>query len=170
MRAGGTDQGRHIDKPSQALEVSESEQAREQACKRVVLDASVHVDRIQHHMWLLWRGLLAEHACTALRLRQGLNSQTEHELLVKILSESVQEVGVGAERLVFVRKLPKDQHVAVTVVGHVRSSSGALQDLHGDTKRLHGDAGNYLYAECILKTALASAPMRGNRQMSCRIV
>ena len=127
MRAGGTDQGRNIniEERGDALEVDESEQAREQARRRVVLDASVHVDRIQHHMWLLWRGLLAAHPSTALRLRQGLNSQTEHELLVKILSESVQEVGVGAERLVFVRKLPKDQHLARLATAHLFLDSDA---------------------------------------------
>ena len=82
MRAGGADQGRNMEERGDAPEVNESEQAREQARKRVVFDASVHVDRIQHHMWLLWRGLLAAHPSAALRLRQGLNSQTEHELLV----------------------------------------------------------------------------------------
>ena len=61
--------------------------------------------------------------------------------------------------------LLKPQHVAVVVVGNVRDVTGALLDLHGDTKRLLGATGNVLYSDCILKTALASAPMRAGRQM-----
>ena len=61
--------------------------------------------------------------------------------------------------------LLKEQHVAVVVVGNVRDATGALQDLHSDTKRVLGAAGNVLYSDSVLKTALASAPMRAGRQM-----
>ena len=56
--------------------------------------------------------------------------------------------------------LLKDQHVAVTVVGKVRDASGAMHDLHGDTKRILQDCGNVLYCDAVLQTCLASAPVR----------
>ena len=61
--------------------------------------------------------------------------------------------------------LLKPRHVAVTVVGNVRDATGAMHDLHGDTKRILNDCGNVLYCDAILQTSLASAPMRARRQM-----
>ena len=61
--------------------------------------------------------------------------------------------------------LLKPQHVAVTVVGNVRDSTGAMHDLHGDTKRILHECGNVLYVDAVLQTSLASAPMRARRQM-----
>jgi hypothetical protein len=62
--------------------------------------------------------------------------------------------------------LLKEQHVAVVVVGNVRAADGAMNDLHGATKRILQDAGNPLYCDAILKTANASAPLRAGRQMA----
>ena len=61
--------------------------------------------------------------------------------------------------------LLKPKHVAVTVVGNVRDATGAMHDLHGDTKRILNDCGNVLYCDAVLQTSLASAPMRARRQM-----
>ncbi len=62
--------------------------------------------------------------------------------------------------------LLKPQRVAVTVVGNVRDTTGAMNDLHGDTKRILQDCGNVLYCDAVLQTSLASAPMRASRQMN----
>ena len=61
--------------------------------------------------------------------------------------------------------LLKEHHVSVTVIGNVRDASGALQDLHGQTKAALAASGNSLYCDAILKTALASAPIRAGKQM-----
>jgi len=61
--------------------------------------------------------------------------------------------------------LLKPSHVAVTVIGNTRDSNGAMRDLHGLTKASLEDTGNVLYADAILETCLASAPMRAGRQM-----
>lgn len=58
------------------------------------------------------------------------------------------------------------QCVAVVVVGNMRSSTGELRDLHSLTKAALAQAGNPLYVDAVLSTALASAPQRAGRQMS----
>jgi len=61
--------------------------------------------------------------------------------------------------------LLKEHHVSVVVIGNVRDSTGAMRDLHGLTKTALETAGNVLYCDAVLETALASAPMRAGRQM-----
>lgn len=70
-----------------------------------------------------------------------------------------------AQLLANATSLLKQHHVAVTVIGNTRDSNGAMRDLHGLTKASLEDAGNVLYSDAILETALASAPMRAGRQM-----
>ena len=62
--------------------------------------------------------------------------------------------------------LLKPQRVAVVVVGNVRDATGALQDLHGDTKRALAESGAVLYSDLVLRMATASAAVRAGRQMN----
>ena len=145
--------------------------------------ATVCADCEHQPMWIIGDGEdVAEHLATALA-ELGLSANTRADFLLTCPPYyNLEQYGGGPDDLsmlptydAFVRKyerivrsatkLLKPQRVAVFVVGNVRDAKGGLLDLHGDTKRLLGDAGNVLYSDAVLKTALASAPARAGRQM-----
>ena len=59
----------------------------------------------------------------------------------------------------------RDLSLRIASLRNVRDSTGAMHDLHGDTKRILHECGNVLYCDAVLQTSLASAPMRARRQM-----
>lgn len=61
--------------------------------------------------------------------------------------------------------LLKPKHMAVFVVGNVRSPSGETHLLHHDTINAFNAAGCKPYNDAVLKTALGNAPMRAERTM-----
>ena len=77
----------------------------------LMLDAQVNTDRIEGHMWKIWLRVLSANNRTALRLRQGQNTRKEHDLLVNTLGTSAERAGVSRERLHFLRKVKKSEHL-----------------------------------------------------------
>ena len=62
--------------------------------------------------------------------------------------------------------LLRPNHLAVIVVGNVRSKTGALHHMLTDTTQAFKDCGCSLYNHAVLLTALGTAPMRAEKTMA----